>query len=153
MIVVDTSAIVAIVFGEPEREAFIHVLEETDKALISTVSVLEARMVVHGRRGQRGVVLVDDLLRLPVFEWVAPERLETDAAYAAFVAFGRGSGHSAALNFGDMFSYALAKTRGLPLLYKGDDSPRPTSSARWLRDSERRREDLSIYLSEKTDVC
>ena len=121
MIVVDTSAIVAIVFGEPEREAFIHVLEETDKALISTVSVLEARMVVHGRRGQRGVVLVDDLLRLPVFEWVAPERLETDAAYAAFVAFGRGSGHSAALNFGDMFSYALAKTRGLPLLYKGDD--------------------------------
>jgi ribonuclease VapC len=117
MIVVDTSAIVAIVFGEPEREAFIHVLEETDKALISTVSVLEARMVVHGRRGQRGVVLVDDLLRLPVFEWVAPERLETDAAYAAFVAFGRGSGHSAALNFGDMFSYALAKTRGLPLLY------------------------------------
>src|ERR1700734_3562624 len=83
MIVVDKSAIVAIVFGEPERKAFIHVLEETDKALISTVSVLEARMVVHGRRGQRAVVLVDDLLRLPVFEWVAPERLETDAAYAA----------------------------------------------------------------------
>lgn len=72
MIVVDTSAIVAIVFGEPEREAFIDVLEETDKVLISTVSLLEARMVVHGRRGQRAVVLVDDLLRLPVFEWVAP---------------------------------------------------------------------------------
>jgi len=122
MIVVDTSAIVAIVFGEPERETFVRVLEKADRALISTVSVLEARMVVHGRRGQRAVVLADDLLRLPVFEWVAPERLETDAAYAAFVAFGRGSGHSAALNyFGDLLSYALAKTRGLPLLYKGDD--------------------------------
>jgi len=121
MIVVDTSAIVAIAFDEPEREAFVRVLEQTDRAFISTVSVLEARMVIHGRRGQRVVVLADDLLRLPVFEWVAPGPKETDAAYAAFVAFGRGSGHSAALNFGDLFSYTLAKTRGLPLLYKGDD--------------------------------
>jgi ribonuclease VapC len=44
-----------------------------------------------------------------------------DAAYAAFVAYGKGNGHPAALNFGDVFSYALAKTRGLPLLYKGRD--------------------------------
>ncbi len=49
------------------------------------------------------------------------ETTEMDAAYSAFVAFGKGSGHPAALNFGDVFSYALAKTRGLPLLYKGDD--------------------------------
>jgi ribonuclease VapC len=47
-----------------------------------------------------------------------------DAAYGAFVAFGRGSGHPAALNFGDLFSYALAKVRGLKLLYKGDDFAR-----------------------------
>ena len=121
MIVVDTSAIVAMAFGEPERDAFAQVIQQADKALISTVSVLEARMVVHGRRGQRAVVLVDDLLRLPVFEIVAPGVAEMDAAYAAFVAFGKGSGHPAALNFGDVFSYALAKVRGLPLLYKGDD--------------------------------
>ena len=44
-----------------------------------------------------------------------------DAAYAAFVAFGKGSGHPAGLNFGDVFSYALAKVRNLPLLFKGDD--------------------------------
>ncbi len=44
-----------------------------------------------------------------------------DAAYATFVAFGKGNGHAAALNFGDVFSYALAKTRGLPLLFKGED--------------------------------
>lgn len=121
MIVVDTSAIVALAFGEPERGEFAAAIEQAGRALISTVSVLEARMVVHGRRGQRAVVLVDDLLRLPAFELVAPGVAETDAAYAAFVAFGKGSGHPAALNFGDVFSYALAKVRGLPLLYKGRD--------------------------------
>ena len=121
MIVVDASAIVAIVFGEPEREAFVHILRQTDKALISSVSALEARMVVHGRRGQRGVVLLDDLLRQPMSDLVAPCQAETDAAYAAFVAFGKGSGHPANLNFGDVFSYALAKVRGLPLLFKGED--------------------------------
>ena len=78
-------------------------------------------MVVHGRRGQRAVVLVDDLLRLPLFEIMAPGPAEMDAAYAAFVAFGKGSGHAAGLNFGDVFSYALAKVRGQPLLYKGVD--------------------------------
>lgn len=121
MIVVDTSAIAAIVFNEPERPFFLRVIENSPKALISTVSVVEARMVVQGRKGQRAVVLLDDLLRSPIFEWVAPGREEADAAYAAFITFGRGSAHPAALNFGDLFGYALAKTRGLPLLYKGDD--------------------------------
>ena len=63
MIVVDTSAIVAIAFAEPEREVFVRAVQEAGKALISTVSVVEARMVVYGRRGPRAVVLVDDLLR------------------------------------------------------------------------------------------
>lgn len=121
MIVVDTSAIVAIAFAEPERETFVQVLQRADRVLISSVSVVEARMVVHGRRGQRAVVLVDDLLRLPMFEVVAPGPAEAEAAYAAFVAFGKGSGHAAGLNFGDVFSYALAKVRSLPLLSKGVD--------------------------------
>lgn len=121
MIVADTSAIVAIAFAEPEREAFIRVLLSADRVLISSVSVVEARMVVHGRRGERAVVLVDDMIRLPMFEVVPPGQFETDAAFAAFVAYGKGSGHAAALNFGDVFSYALAKVRGLPLLFKGDD--------------------------------
>lgn len=121
MIVVDTSAIVAIAFAEPEREAFVGAILSANKVLICTVSVVEARRVVHGRRGQRAVVLVDDLLRLPLFEVVAPGVAEMDAASAAFVAFGKGSGHPASLNFGDVFSYALAKVRGLPLLFKGDD--------------------------------
>jgi ribonuclease VapC len=121
VIVADTSAIVAIAFAEPEREAFVQAIERAERTLISSVSVVEARMVVHGRRGQRAVVLMDDLLRLPLFEIVPPGPAETDAAYAAFVAFGKGSGHPAGLNFGDVFSYALAKVRALPLLYKGGD--------------------------------
>ncbi len=121
MIVADTSALVAIVFAEPERAAFVQVMERADRVLLSTVSVVEARMVVHGRRGQRAVVLLDDLIRLPMFELVPPGLAEMDAAYAAFVAFGKGSGHAAGLNFGDLFSYALAKVRSLPLLFKGDD--------------------------------
>ena len=121
MIVADTSAIIAIVFAEPEREAFVDVIRRAPRVLVSTVSVVEARMVVHGRRGERAVVLVDDLLRLPMFELIPPGIAEMDAAYAAFVAFGKGSGHPAALNFGDVFGYALAKVRGLPLLYKGTD--------------------------------
>ena len=121
MIVADTSAIIAIVFAEPEREAFVDVIRRAPRVLVSTVSVVEARMVVHGRRGERAVVLVDDLLRLPMFELIPPGIAEMDAASAAFVAFGKGSGHPAALNFGDVFGYALAKVRGLPLLYKGTD--------------------------------
>ena len=70
MIVADTSAIIAIVFAEPEREAFIDVIRRAPRVLVSTVSVVEARMVVHGRRGERAVVLVDDLLRLPMFELI-----------------------------------------------------------------------------------
>lgn len=124
MIAVDTSAIIAIAFAEPERERFVEIIQQANKVLISTVSVVEARMVVHGRRGQRAVVLVDDLLRLPMFEVVAPGDAEMNAAYAAFVAFGKGSGHPANLNFGDVFSYALAKVRALPLLFKGDDFSR-----------------------------
>lgn len=81
-------------------------------------------MVIYGRLGPRGMVLADQLLRLPVFEIVPPGLAEIEAAYAAFVAYGKGSGHPANLNFGDLFSYAIAKVRGIPLLFKGDDFSR-----------------------------
>ena len=121
MIAVDTSAVVAIVFGEPERAAFREAILRAGKALISTASVLEVKMVAYGRRGPRAAVLVDDLLRLPMFEITVPGPADLAAAFAAFVAFGRGSGHPAALDFGDLFAYALAKVRNLPLLFKGAD--------------------------------
>ena len=121
MIVVDSSALVAIIFGEPERANFRQVIETAAKVFVSSVSVVEAKMVVHSRRGERAVILLDGLLKLPMFEIVAPDVTDIDAAYDAFITFGKGSGHRAGLNFGDVFSYALAKVRGLPLLFKGDD--------------------------------
>ena len=121
MIAVDTSAIVAIALDEPERAAFREAILESGSALISTASVLEVKMVLYGRRGPRAVVLADDLLRLPMFEIVPPGAADLAAAFDAFIVFGKGSGHPAALNYGDLFSYALAKVRGLPLLFKGTD--------------------------------
>jgi ribonuclease VapC len=120
-IVIDTSALVAIIFAEPERQDFLGIVTHAQRVLISTPSVLETRRVVHGRRGERGVILLDDLMRLPIFAQMAPGPAEIQAAHAAFVTYGKGSGHPAGLNFGDLFSYALAKVHGLPLLFKGND--------------------------------
>lgn len=64
------------------------------------------------------------MMRLPVFEIIPPGIAELEAAYAAFAIYGRGSGHPANLNFGDLFPYALAKIRRLPLLFKGNDFSR-----------------------------
>jgi ribonuclease VapC len=119
--VMDTSVLAAIVFNEPEREAFLAKLYAASKVLISTASVLEARLVVQARKGQAGVFILNDILALPLFEWVAPAQAETDAAYVAAVIYGKGSGHPAQLNYGDLFSYATAKVRGLPLMFKGQD--------------------------------
>jgi ribonuclease VapC len=124
MIAIDTSAIVAVVLGEPERVAFLDRLRAARRVLVSVPTILEARMVVHGRRGERAVVLLDDLLGDPLFESVAPGPAELDAAYAAFITYGCGSGHPAGLNYGDLFSYAVAKVRGIPLLFKGNDFAR-----------------------------
>jgi ribonuclease VapC len=98
MIAGDTSALVAIAFAEQEGEAFLQAIKIADKALVSTVSVVKARMLIDGRRGQRAVILMDDLLRLLTFELVAPAAREMDAAYAALVAFGKGSGHPAGIS-------------------------------------------------------
>ena len=121
MIAVDSSALVAIGLGEPERAVFLSIIRDSPKALISTVSVVETRMVFYGRLGIRAVVMIDDLLNLRRFEITPPSQDDMDAAHGAFLAFGKGSGYRASLNFGDLFSYALAKIRDLPLLYKGND--------------------------------
>jgi ribonuclease VapC len=121
MIAVDTSALVAIVLQEPQREVFLAAICDSETALVSTVSVVETRMAVFSRRGLRAIVMLDDLFALRRFELTPPSVADVDAAYAAFPAYGKGSGHQAALNFGDVFSCALAKVRELPLLYKGND--------------------------------
>ena len=121
MIAVDTSAIVAVLLREPEEPAFRVAIVDAGRILVSAVTVVEL-VAVTGR---------DDALFEAVRSFlnephVAVERV--DAAQAAIAAeayrrFGRGH-HPAALNLGDVFSYALARQRGLPLLFKGDDFAR-----------------------------
>lgn len=123
MIAIDTSALAAIAFEEPEWKTFERVILESE-VLISAVTVVEARMVIFGRKGMAGLVTLEALLHSPKFEVVSPGDQELDIALEAFIAFGKGSGHPAQLNFGDLFAYALAKSRGVSLLYKGNDFAR-----------------------------
>ncbi len=121
MIAVDTSAIAAIAFREPDRDKYLAAIAGAERVLISSGTIIEARVVLFRRGGDGLVEEFDNLLRLPHFEIVPPEPDHTDAAHLAFITYGKGSGHPAQLNFGDLFSYALAKVRGVPLLFKGND--------------------------------
>jgi ribonuclease VapC len=134
VIAIDTSAIAAIAFDEAERGAFVDIVKRADRVLVSAPTVLEARMVVFGRRGARALVLLDDLVRLPSFEIVPLGEVELAAAWGAFVVYGKGSGHPAGLNYGDVFSYAVAKVRGVPLLFKGEDFVHTDIEAAWRPD-------------------
>jgi ribonuclease VapC len=129
MIAVDTSALLAIAFNEQERDAFTATIVDAEAALVSAVSVVEARMVTYSRKGENGLQILDGILALPNFEIVSPAAEELEIAHRAFVTYGKGNGHSAGLNFGDLFSYALAKARGVPLLYKGSDFARTDVAA------------------------
>jgi ribonuclease VapC len=121
VIAVDTSALIAIVMNEPEREQFLKCIAPRDLALISQSTVLEARLVIYGRQGHAGYLLLEQLLSIRTFKTIAQSDDEMKLAYEAFLVYGRGHGHKAQLNFGDLFSYALAKSRDIPLLYKGAD--------------------------------
>jgi ribonuclease VapC len=121
MIVADTSALIAIILGEPERDRFTASIAAAGRVGISAATLVEARLVLHRRGGAKLSKAIDLLLASNRFEVIAVDPDQAGVAHAAFVAYGKGSGHPAKLNFGDLFSYALAKSRGVPLLYKGDD--------------------------------
>jgi ribonuclease VapC len=121
--VIDTSAILAVFFGEPEAEAFTTAIASADMRLISAVSVLEAGIVVENRIGEIGGVELDRMLQRAAIE-IAPFTAEQcEIARNAYRQFGKGR-HPASLNFGDCATYALAKSSGEPLLYKGNDFAR-----------------------------
>jgi ribonuclease VapC len=120
VIVVDTSAIVAILREEPEGGRFAEIIGEAESCLFSAVNLLEASLVMIGRgRPERGQGL-DTLVGELAIEIVPFDEDLAQASRAAFIRFGKGR-HPAGLNFGDCVSYALVHSRGLPLLYKGAD--------------------------------
>jgi ribonuclease VapC len=118
--VIDTSALAAIFFHEPERDAFRNAIVAASNRLISAATVLEAGMVIEGRRGG-GAGREFDLFLVRAQIKIVPIDAElADLARSAWRKYGKGR-HPAALNFGDCFSYALAKATGEPLLAKGTD--------------------------------
>ncbi len=121
MIAVDTSALVAIANHEPERLAFLNVLAGDDRRMISAVTLLETRIVIFARFGQQGIERFEEWLEVMSLEIVPFDAAQAAAAFAAFSVYGKGVHPAARLNFGDCASYALAKSLGIPLLFKGDD--------------------------------
>ena len=121
MIAVDTSALVAILLGEFERDDFLTALDCADNIYISAGTIIEARMVVHGHGGRTLRQKLDSLMHDYAIKIVSPEDQEIEFADHAFAAYGKGNGHPAQLNFGDLFAYALAKSRDIPLLFKWND--------------------------------
>jgi ribonuclease VapC len=121
MIAIDTSAIIAILQSEPERDQFFDRIADAPKRLISAVSVLEASMVMQGRRGAGGISNLFGLLRFVDAEIVPFDREQSQVALDAFIRYGKGHHPKARLNMGDCASYALAHSRRLSLLFKGQD--------------------------------
>ena len=124
MIVVDSSALVAIAKREPEADSFLRIISTAAGCLLSSVSLLETSMVLAGRIGISAAwVELDTLIEKSGLEVVAHDAGLAAAAREAFLRFGKGR-HPAALNLGDCAAYALAKSRDLPLLFKGRDFSR-----------------------------
>ena len=120
MIAVDASALIAMLLNEPERSVFSGAIKRAGSAVVSSATLLEARMVAYGRGGQALVDVLDKIVPTLGLQIVPVGVEHIDIAYAAFVTYGNGNGHPANLNYGDFFSYALAKPVGAPLLFKGE---------------------------------
>lgn len=119
--VVDTSALFAIAFDEPERLSFARAIKVASHRSISAATLVECVAVFAGRRpGHDPAPSIDLLLRELEIEVIPFTAEHYRAAAACLLAFGKGR-HPARLNIGDSFAYALAKTSGEPLLFKGDD--------------------------------
>lgn len=125
MIVVDTSALVAVLLDEPGAEACASILQTEEECLISAGTLAEA-MIVAERRGAAAelMTMLDGL----ALEIVPVTTATARAVAAAYGRFGKGS-HPAALNFGDCFAYALARERACPLLFVGNDFSRTDITA------------------------
>lgn len=121
MIVVDTSAFVAALREEDDAKALLARMVRAGNVLMSAATKLELGIVIYARFGQEGLDRSDDLLDTMKAQVVSVDETQSALAIDAYKRFGRGTGHPARLNFGDCFSYALAKSLDLPLLFKGDD--------------------------------
>lgn len=118
--VIDASALVAILRGEPEVHTFIHLIQSADSRRLSVASLVETSIVIESKLGPAGLLDLDRFISSAGIELISVDLEQAHAVRVAFSRFGKGR-HRAGLNFGDCFAYALAKIVGEPLLCKGAD--------------------------------
>jgi ribonuclease VapC len=118
--VIDSSVLVAILFGEPQAERFVDAIAEAEPRLMSAANLLEAAIVVDNQLGPVAGRQFDRFVEQARIDIEPVTEVQVRIARQAYLDFGRGN-HAAKLNFGDCFAYALAKATGEPLLFKGDD--------------------------------
>jgi ribonuclease VapC len=118
--VIDTSAVLAILLDEPESQSIREALEDDPVRLMSSASFLESSIVIEARFGEHGGRELDLLMHTARIEIVSVDREQAEVARDGYRSFGKGH-HPAGLNFGDCFSYALARVTGEKLLFKGKD--------------------------------
>jgi ribonuclease VapC len=118
--IIDTSALVSILDQEPEAERFVRSIATASERMLSAANLVETGIVMQTRRGDEAARDLDLLLAKLNVNIVPVSAKHADLARKAFRRFGRGR-HSAQLNFGDCFAYALAKDNSAPLLFKGND--------------------------------
>lgn len=118
--VIDTSALVAIFFAEPERQKFLAAITAAGSRLVSAASVLETGIVLEARQGEAAGREFDLFVVRANLQVVPIDAEQADLARSAWRKYGKGR-HPAGLNFGDCFSYALARFSGEPILAKGTD--------------------------------
>lgn len=118
--VIDTSALIAILEDEPERRAFIDKIEAADARLLSAANLMEASIVIEVRHGAEGQKFLDLFIDRAGIEIAKVDEEQAREARLAFSRYGKGR-NTAGLNFGDCFAYALAITSGEPLLFKETD--------------------------------
>ena len=119
--VVDSSALVAIMVDEPERRLFNELIDAESNTCISAANLLETRIALICRSRDTAVLALDAFLLKCEMTVVEVSPRMADIAFDAYRRFGKGMGHPAALNYGDCFAYALAKYLDAPLLFKGGD--------------------------------
>ena len=118
--VIDASAILAILFDQPDQRRYGEAIEAATVRLVSAVTRVELAFVIEGRKRQAGRERLERFFQLSGAEIIAVTPQQAEIAVGAYRRFGRGR-HRASLNIGDCFSYALAVATGHPLLFKGDD--------------------------------
>ncbi|MDE2806378.1 MAG: type II toxin-antitoxin system VapC family toxin [Gemmatimonadota bacterium] len=118
--IVDSSAVLAILFDEPDARRHAAAIMGAHPCRMSVANVLEASMALERRGGEPAAQDLDTLLQRAEIELVSVTVEHLEEARRAWRRFGKGN-HPAALNFGDCFAYALARTTGEPLLFKGND--------------------------------